>query len=42
VRLCWWFVPAREVPRDPDGQEDWLYGHWAQLDSWVAARTRPD
>jgi 1-acyl-sn-glycerol-3-phosphate acyltransferase len=40
VRLCWWFVPAQEVPRHPAGQEDWLYGHWAELDRWVASRVR--
>jgi hypothetical protein len=41
VRLRWWFVPAQEVPRHADGQEDWLYGHWAELDRWVASRVEP-
>jgi len=37
VRLRWWFVPAAELPRDPDGLERWLYDRWADLDRWVAA-----
>ena len=37
VRLCWWFVPADQVPDDPAAQEDWLYEHWAELDRWVAS-----
>lgn len=36
VRLRWWFVPAVEVPRDPDEQEQWLYARWAELDRWVS------
>lgn len=36
VRLCWWFVPADEVPRDPDEQERWLYERWSELDDWIA------
>jgi hypothetical protein len=38
VRLCWWFVPASDVPRGAAEQEDWLYDHWARLDRWVASR----
>ncbi len=37
VRLRWWFVPAADVPREPDAQEDWLYERWAELDAWVAS-----
>lgn len=37
VRLRWWFVPAAEVPRDRDVQEDWLYERWAEIDAWVAS-----
>lgn len=37
VRLRWWFVPAAEVPRDRDAQEQWLYERWAELDAWVAS-----
>jgi 1-acyl-sn-glycerol-3-phosphate acyltransferase len=36
VRLRWWFVPAAEVPREPEAQEDWLYERWAELDRWIA------
>ena len=41
VRLRWWFVPADEVPRERDAQEQWLYERWAELDDWVAAH-QPD
>lgn len=40
VRLRWWFVPAQDVPGDPAGHEDWLYGRWAELDRWVASRAQ--
>jgi 1-acyl-sn-glycerol-3-phosphate acyltransferase len=36
VRMRWWFVPAAEVPRDPQQLERWLYDRWADLDRWVA------
>ena len=36
LRLRWSFVPADEVPRDPDEQEDWLYGWWSDIDRWIA------
>lgn len=37
VRLRWWFVPATEVPRERDAQEQWLYERWAEIDAWVAS-----
>jgi 1-acyl-sn-glycerol-3-phosphate acyltransferase len=37
VRLRWWFVPADEVPRERDAQEEWLYERWAEIDDWVAS-----
>ncbi len=37
VRMRWWFVPAAEVPRDPDVQPDWLFARWAELDAWIAS-----
>jgi 1-acyl-sn-glycerol-3-phosphate acyltransferase len=40
VRMRWDFVPADEVPRDRDAQEDWLFDHWAQIDRWVAQHAR--
>ncbi len=36
VRMRWWFVPAAEVPREPQQLERWLYDRWADLDRWVA------
>ncbi len=36
VRMRWWFVPAAEVPHEPDALERWLYARWADLDRWVA------
>ena len=36
VRMRWWFVPAAEVPHDPDRLERWLYDRWADLDRWIA------
>ena len=36
VRMRWWFVPAAEVPRDPQLLERWLYDRWSDLDRWVA------
>jgi 1-acyl-sn-glycerol-3-phosphate acyltransferase len=41
VRLRWEFVPADQVPRDAEQQEQWLYQRWAAIDRWVAAN-RPD
>ena len=38
VRLRWDFVPASEVPRDPDDQVDWLYARWSDLDAWITAQ----
>ena len=35
LRMRWEFVPADEVPRDPDEQVDWLYQRWADLDAWI-------
>jgi 1-acyl-sn-glycerol-3-phosphate acyltransferase len=36
VRMRWWFVPAAEVPHEPQELERWLYDRWAELDRWVA------
>lgn len=41
LHLRWDFVPAAEVPRDPDAQVDWLYEHWAAVDQWVGGRSAP-
>jgi 1-acyl-sn-glycerol-3-phosphate acyltransferase len=37
VRMRWWQVPAREVPRDEAAILEWLYGWWAVVDGWIAA-----
>ncbi len=37
VRMRWWFVPAAEVPREPDEQAAWLFDRWAEIDAWVAS-----
>jgi 1-acyl-sn-glycerol-3-phosphate acyltransferase len=37
LSLRWTFVPAAEVPREPQAQLDWLYAWWADMDAWIAA-----
>ncbi|MCW2713078.1 MAG: Acyltransferase [Frankiales bacterium] len=37
VRMRWWFVPAAEVPREPEAQAAWLFDRWAEIDAWVAS-----
>lgn len=37
VRMRWWFVPAAEVPREPEAQASWLFDRWAEIDAWVAS-----
>jgi 1-acyl-sn-glycerol-3-phosphate acyltransferase len=37
LHLRWWFVPAAEVPRDPEEQTDWLYRWWETIDVWISA-----
>ena len=29
-----WHVRAEEIP-PPDGQEEWLYDMWAEIDEWI-------
>ena len=42
VLMQWQFVPAQEVPRDPERQAEWLYERWAEIDRWVGEnRPRP-
>jgi 1-acyl-sn-glycerol-3-phosphate acyltransferase len=36
VRMHWEFVPADEVPHDPDDLERWLYERWSAIDRWIA------
>jgi len=40
VRLRWQFVPAAEVPRDPDANEAWLHERWTDIDRWLAGDGR--
>ena len=35
LRLRWSFVPAADVPRDPEEQVEWLYGWWSDMDAWI-------
>ena len=37
VRMKWWFVPASEVPREPEAQASWLFERWAEIDAWIAS-----
>lgn len=41
VQLRWDFIPADDVPRDPEQQMTWLYDHWQQMDAWISKRTAP-
>ncbi|MGN6636737.1 MAG: 1-acyl-sn-glycerol-3-phosphate acyltransferase [Oryzihumus sp.] len=40
MRLRWWHVPSRDVPRDEDARTQWLIDQWAEVDAWV--ESRPD
>lgn len=40
VRMRLWLVPRGQVPDGEQAREDWLYGRWQQVDSWVAAAAR--
>jgi 1-acyl-sn-glycerol-3-phosphate acyltransferase len=35
ITMRWWKVPAAEIPRDPQGQIEWLYGWWSMIDAWI-------
>ncbi len=38
LKARWWRVPAAEVPRGLDQQDQvrWLYEWWARIDAWIA------
>lgn len=38
VWICYWRVPAAEVPCDGAEVATWLYAWWARIDAWIAAR----
>ncbi len=42
VRLKWEFVPAQDVPRDPDAQVDWLFDRWSDMDRWIGQHRQQD
>jgi len=35
IRVCFWRVPAADIPPDRAAQTEWLYEHWARIDAWV-------
>lgn len=41
LELRWWFVPAAEVPPGREARIGWLYGQWAEIDTWIAANRSP-
>ena len=32
-----WYVPAENIP-PPEGQEEWLYDIWAEIDAWITEK----
>jgi len=36
VRVCFWRIPRRDVPKDARERSLWLYDQWLALDAWVA------
>ena len=41
VWVCFWRVPAAEVPRDRVEVARWLYAWWARIEAWIAGRVAP-
>ena len=41
VWVCFWRVPAAEVPCDRAEVARWLYAWWARIDAWIAGRVAP-
>jgi 1-acyl-sn-glycerol-3-phosphate acyltransferase len=42
IKVCFWRIPAAEIPRDEAGRTAWLYEQWQRVDDWVdAQRTCP-
>jgi 1-acyl-sn-glycerol-3-phosphate acyltransferase len=39
IRLTAWKVDAEEVPESRDGQVEWLYANWLEMDAWLARGT---
>jgi 1-acyl-sn-glycerol-3-phosphate acyltransferase len=38
LHMRMWLAPAAERPADEDGQIEWLFGWWKQLDDWIEAK----
>ncbi len=41
VDLRLWHAPREEIPSDRDGQVDWLFDWWEEIDGWIECR-RPE
>ena len=41
VWVCFWRVPAADVPHDRAEVGRWLYAWWAHIDAWIAGRVAP-
>ena len=37
IVMRWWRVPRAEIPTDRDGQIEWLFGWWEEIDAWIDA-----
>jgi len=37
VRIRFWRVPLREIPKGREARLAWLYEHWQRVDEWVSA-----
>jgi len=35
LRVRWWIVPEEELPDGEAARVDWLFDHWAAVDSWI-------
>jgi len=38
IRVAFWRVSGRDVPRDPELRECWLFDQWQRVDDWVGRR----
>jgi 1-acyl-sn-glycerol-3-phosphate acyltransferase len=38
LELAWWTVPVEQVPQGAADREQWLTGHWSQVDDWIDRR----
>ncbi|MCK6555528.1 lysophospholipid acyltransferase family protein [Candidatus Binatia bacterium] len=41
VTLCFWRVPAADIPRTTEGRTEWLDSQWGAVDAWVTAHAKP-